>query len=253
MENQEKNSQIANEVLEKIKSGKIKMRPKFYFVLKTILIVAAVFVLAILIIFLISFIKFHMRASGIWYLPDFGFRGWGTYLGLLPWFLILAGLILILILEILAKRFSFVWKRPVVYSLLAIVLIVAIGGFIVEKTPLHPTLLLKARQQKLPFAGPMYRGFGMPMLHDVQRGVVEETLENGFKIRTFDDRLLTVILKEETQFPFGKEIEKGDTIVVMGRREDDTIRAFGIREIEDQFNVFERPPRHLPLPPPLFH
>jgi len=133
---------------------------------------------------------------------------------------------------------------------LAIILIALIGGFIIERTPFHPGLFSQARQGKLPFAGPAYREFGMPRFHDVQRGVVEEVIENGFKIRTFDDQLLIVVLAEETQFPFGKEIEKGDTVVVMGEREDDTVRAFGIREIDDQFRSFERPPRQfMPFPP----
>jgi len=250
MNDQEKNSSLSEKVLEKIKSSQVKMRPKFYFVLKTFLIIGGVFIIGALTVFLISFIGFHLRASGIWYLPSFGFRGLGIYLRLMPWFLILAGLILILILEILAKRFSFVWRRPIIYSLLAIILIALIGGFIIERTPFHRGLFFQARQGKLPFAGPVYREFGMPRFHDVQRGVVEEVIENGFKIRTFDDQLLTVVLAEETQFPFGKEIEKGDTVVVMGEREDDTVRAFGIRKIDDQFRDFERRlPPPMPFPP----
>jgi len=251
MDEQEKKSSLTDKVLEKIKGGQIKMRPKFYFVLKTVLLAVGFFVAGSLVLFLISFISFHLRASGIWYLPGFGPRGWGIYLRLMPWFLILAGLILILILEILAKRFSFVWRRPIIYSLLAIILIALIGGFIIERTPFHLGLFFQAREGKLPFAGPIYRDFGMPRFHDVQRGVVEEVIENGFKIRTFDDQLLTVVLAGETQFPFGKEIEKGDTVVVMGEREDDTVRAFGIREVDDQFRVFERR-LHPPMPyPPL--
>ena len=207
---------------------------------------AGFFVVGIIVIFLISFISFHLRVSGIWYLPAFGFRGFGVYLKLLPWFLIFISLVLILVLEILAKRFSFVWRRPIFYSLVAIILIAFIGGFIIEKTTLHPKLLLQAREGKLPLAGPVYRNFGMPHLQDVHRGVVEEVTENGFKIRTLEGQLLTVVLISDTQFPFGEEIEKGDSIVVMGEREDDTIRAFGIREIEDQFKTFEC---CLPSPP----
>jgi len=246
MNNQQQKS-IKERVLEKIKSNRIKMRPRFYFVLKTVLLAVGFFVAGALVLFLISFISFHLRASGVWYLPSFGFRGLGIYLRLMPWFLILAGLILILILEILAKRFSFVWRRPIIYSLLTIILIALIGGFIIERTPFHQGLFFQARQGKLPFAGPVYRSFGMPRFHDVQRGVVEEVIENGFKIRTFDYQLLTVVLAEETQFPFGKEIEKGDTVVVMGEREDDTVRAFGVRKIDDQFGTFER----RLLPPPI--
>ncbi len=116
MTNNQEQKSIKERVLEKIKSKHIKMRPKFYFVLKTVLLAVGFFMVGALVLFLISFISFHLRASGIWYLPGFGPRGWGIYLRLMPWFLILAGLILILMLEILSKRCSFVWRRPVIYS-----------------------------------------------------------------------------------------------------------------------------------------
>lgn len=244
--NQQEKKSIRDAVLSKIKKGDVKMRPKTYFLLKTILIVAGVLVACSLIIFLISFISFHLLASGIWYLPSFGFRGFGIYLRLLPWFLIFISLALILVLEILSKRFSFVWRRPIFYSLLAIILIALIGGFIIDKTSFHSGLFLQARQGRLPLAGPVYRDFGMPRFKDVHRGVVEEVTENGFLLRKADDELLTVILTSGTRFPFGKEIKEGDSVVVMGEREDDTVQTFGIRKIDDEFRSFER---RLPRPP----
>lgn len=247
--NNQQQKNIKDAVLEKIKSGQIKMRPKLYFILKTILAAGGIIAVGVFVILLISFINFHLRTSGIGYLPGFGFRGFGVYLKLLPWFLIFISVVSILVLEILAKRFNFVYRRPIFYSLLAIILIALIGGFIIEKTPLHPKLLLQAREGKLPLAGPVYRDFGMSMFHDVQRGVVEEVSENSFRIRALDGRLLTVVLSSDTRFPFGTEVKEGDTVVVMGEREDDTVRAFGIRKIDDQFRAFERrPPKPRPLP-----
>ena len=244
--NQEQKS-IQERVLEKIKSGEVKMRPKIYFVLKTILIIGGVFLILGFIIFLISFIHFHLRASGLWYLPAFGFRGFCAYLRLLPWFLIFLSLVLILILEILAKRFSFVWRRPMLYSLLIIIFVVLIGGFIIGKTTFHPRLFFQAREGKLPLMAPIYREFGMPRFKDVHRGVVEKLTENGFLLRKADNELLTIILSFNTQFPFGKEIKEGDSVVVMGKRDDSTILAIGVRKINDQFRIFER---HL-FPPPM--
>lgn len=246
--NDKKNQKSLKEtLLEKIKSGEMKMRPRAYFILKTILIVGGSLLVGGLAIFLISFISFHLRLSGIWYLPGFGFRGLGIYLRLLPWFLIFISLFLILILEILAKRFSFVWRRPIVYSLLLIIVVALIGGFIITKTSFHPGLFLQAKQGKLPLIGPVYRDFGMPRFQDVHRGVVEELIENGFLLRKADDELLTVILVSGTRFPFEKEVRQGDTVVVMGEREDSTVRAFGIRRIEDEFRPFERRLRQPPM------
>lgn len=244
-DNQEEKLSLTEKVLEKIKSGQVKMRPKFHFVLKTLLVVGAIIVVAGFILFLVSFISFHLRASGVWYLPGFGPSGLGAYLKLLPWFLIFISLILIVILEILAKRFAFVWRRPVFYSLLAVIFIALIGGLLIDRTPLHPGLFWQARQGKLPLMAPAYREFGAPKFREVQRGIVEELTENGFILKKADDELLTVILSSATQFPFGKEIKDGDSVVVMGEREDSMVRALGVRKIDDEFRVFER---RLPRP-----
>jgi len=245
-DNQEKKSSLVDNVLERIKSGQIRMRPKFYFILKTILAIGGIMLIGGFTLFLISFIAFHLRASGIWYLPGFGPQGFGAYLKLLPWFLIFIGVILILVLEILAKRFALIYRRPIFYSLLAIILIALIGGFLIDKTPLHPGLFLQARQGELPLMAPIYREFGMPRFENVHRGIVEELTENGFILRKTDQELLTVILFPDTQFPFGKEIKEGDSIVVMGERDDGRVRAFAIRRIDDQFETFEH---RLPRPP----
>jgi hypothetical protein len=246
-ENLNNQKSLREKIFQKIESGQIKMRPKFHFILKTLLVACGIFLATLLILFLVSFIGFHLRASGIWYFPTFGWRGFAVYVGLLPWFLIILSIILILLLEVLTKHFSFVWRRPIFYSLLVIILIAVIGGFLIERTSFHPNLFLRARQGNLPLMGPIYREFGMPNFRNVYRGVVEEVTEDGFRIRTFDDQLLTVILAQEAHLPFKEEIEQKDTVVVMGERRDDTVRAFDVREIDDAFKVFERrPPRQPP-------
>ncbi len=237
--NQEKNN-IIDKVLNKIKSGEVKMKPKMYFILKTVLIMIGFLAAGLFVLFLISFIGFHLRASGVWFLPGFGLRGFRTFFSYLPWLLILIAALSIIVMETLLKRFAFVWRKPIIYSLLVVILIAFLGGFLIDKTPFHQGLFLKAREGKLPLAGPIYRDFGMPRFQGVQRGVVEEITEKGFKIRTFDDQLLTVVLIGDTQFPPGKEIKQGDSVVVMGERGDDTVQAFGVRKIEDELRPFER-------------
>ena len=248
MENKDQKA-IKEKILEKIKSGGVKMKPKIYFVLKSFLITGGILLFFVFLLFLVSLIHFHLRASGLWYLPRFGSHGLGIYFKSLPWFLILFCLILVFVLEIFSRKFSFVWKRPLIYSLLAIIFILLIGTFILEKTSVHPRLLFKTKigQMPSPFA-PIYREFGMPKFEDVHRGIVEKLTESGFLLRKADDELLTVILTPDTRFPFGKEIEINDSVVVIGKKEDDTVHAFGFRKIDDQFKSFEHLLPHPPIP-----
>ena len=66
--NQSKKSSIVNKVLGRIKRGEVKMKPKAYFILKTVLALLAIVVVALFALYLISFIHFSLRASGTWYL-----------------------------------------------------------------------------------------------------------------------------------------------------------------------------------------
>jgi len=248
MENNQQKNNIIDKVLAKIKKGDVKMKPKVYFVLKTILTIGGVFIIGAFALFLISFISFHLRASGVGYLPNFGFLGFGAYLRLLPWFLIIASVLLIILLEILAKHFAFVYRRPIFYSLLIIILIALVGGLVIDKTPFHSSLFLQARQGELPFAGPIYRDFGMPELRDVHRGVVSETTEIGFIMETSQGNELTVVINSETRVMFKAEIKREDTVVVFGKEEGGVINAIGVSTVDD--NLKFPSSMRSPLSPP---
>ncbi|PIP23211.1 MAG: hypothetical protein COX90_03985 [Candidatus Nealsonbacteria bacterium CG_4_10_14_0_2_um_filter_38_17] len=243
--NQQQNS-ISDIVLNKIKSGGVKMRPKIYFVLKTILIIFGTAVLTLLILFLVSFIVFAMRASGTLFLPSFGVFGLRILFISLPWFLIFATVISVILMEILAKHFAIVYRRPIVYSILFIIILVLLGGIIIERTRFHPSLFWRSQEKRLPIMGGFYRDPSITRLQNVHRGIISEITSNGFLIKKPDNQMLTIIVTPDTQFLPGREIKEGEAVVVMGRREDDTVYAFGIRRIEDQFNMFmleHRPPR----------
>jgi hypothetical protein len=250
MENHEQKS-VRQSVAEKIKSGQVKMWPRSRFVLKTVLIVLGLLFIGLLILFLVSFISFSLHSSGLWFLPGFGFQGVGLFLNYLPWLLILAALILIIVLEILAKRFSFVWRRPVIYSLLAIALIVTLGSFIIDRTQLHRGLFIRAREGNLPFGGPIYRSFGMPEFRNFIVGNIAEITENGFRLEEHNDQFLNVIFGPDTQFPSGKDFKVGDVVLIIGERQDDTLTALAVRRIEDGFEMFERRPGLPPVMPPM--
>lgn len=231
---------LKEKILEKIKKGEIKMRPRIYFIIETLLLLALIFLIVTLIIFLISFILFSLKMSGMWYLPRFGFMGIGIYLKSMPWLLIAISLILILILEILAKKFSFVWKRPIFYSLIIIILISLLGVFLVEKISFHPRMFLESRQRDSHFMSPIYRDSN---LKDIHRGVVEEILEDGFIILNINNDFLKVSINRDTRII--QKIEEKDTVVVFGKKEGEIIKAIGVYKVDDNFKYYEN---QLPRP-----
>lgn len=233
-------SLASDKILEQIKKGQVKMRPKIYFVLKTLLIVLGIFVVALFALYLVSFIVFALRASGAWYLSGFGFPGIKASIVLIPWVLILMALVLIIVLEVLVKRFSFSYRQPIFYSLLGIIIFVFLGSFVIGKTGLHPNLFEKAREGRLPVAEKFYRGFGMAKFQNVHRGIVSELTDNGFSIKTCNDEVLVIIVTDETRFLFEGDVEIGHMIIILGERENGTIVATGVRKVDDRIGLLPK-------------
>lgn len=242
-----KKSSLSKKVLAKLQSGQVKMRSKRYFILKAVLVALITLLVALFTLYLVSFVIFSLRASGLWFLPGFGFPAMRIFFSSLPWLLILITVILIIVLELFVKRFAFAYRRPILYSILGIIIFTILGSFIITKTQLHPELFIKAREGKLPMMGGFYRGFGIPKLANVHHGIVSDITDNGFYLETPKGEILTIIATSTIRFSLGKDIKKDDRVVVLGERDDSTVKAFSVRRIDDaQFDIFERGP-HRPM------
>jgi hypothetical protein len=233
MEQKNESKQTISEILSKIKQGNIKMRPKWYFILHGSLILIGGVLLGMALLYLGSFILFTLRRTGVLFAPGFGFQGWYIFLISLPWFLIVLSLIFVVILELLVRHYAFAYRRPLLYSLLGILVFVLFGGFIVNQTSLHRDLMRSADRDDLPFAGQMYRAYGRPRLNQVHAGVVTELTREGCAMQDLRGEMLSVLISPQTRMQIGVPLIIGDHIVVIGERFDDTIRALGIRKVID--------------------
>ncbi len=248
MNNKIKNS-LTSRILNRLKSGEVKMRPKGYFILRAVLVALITCLVALFVLYLVSFIFFSLRASGVWFLPGFGFGAMGVFIKSLPWSLILIALILIVVLELFVKRFGFAYRRPILYSVLVIVVFTLLGSLLIAKTPLHSDIFLRAHQGKLPpLAGGFYRGFGMPKLPDVHFGVVCDIGDNEFCLETDEGETLVILVASTTAFSLGADITEDDRVVVLGKRDDSRVEASAVRRIEEEFGDFRRGLPH-PMPP----
>jgi hypothetical protein len=184
-------------------------------------------------------------------LPKFGLTSFGSYIKLLPWFLILSCIVLIAVLEILAKRFSFIYRRPIVYSLIIIIIIVSIGGVFINKTPFHQKIFFNFQGKHIPTFDPFYRDINMMKNRGIYRGVVSELTDSGFVLQAPHDSVINVIIDEKTKFPSNKNIAKDDEVMVMGKIEGDNLKATGVLEINDNMNYFSpvRPTENISPPP----
>lgn len=230
---QENNHQknLRSHILDEIKSGRLKMRPKWHFILNNALLITGGVIVLLALLYLVSFVAFVLRQNGVWFAPIFGLRGWFAFLISLPWLLIVLSLIFIIILELLVRHFAFAYHRPLLYSLLGIMLVVLVGGFLVNRTTLHASLAQFSEKHQLPIAGPFYRGFGHERFRNIHHGLITGTTTNGIVIETERGEILLIDITPHTRLPLGMDFTVSDIVMVFGDRDDDRVEAFGIRRV----------------------
>lgn len=210
-----------------IRDGRVNMKPRWHFILSAVLAVLGGVIAACLLLYCISFIIFMLQQTGVAFVPLFGLRGWLSFLRHLPWLLIVLSVIFVVLLEIFVRRYSFAYRRPLLYSAAGIVVLVMVGGFVVARTSFHPQMLFYAREHRLPFGESLYRDLDERRFGDVYRGIVVATTSRGFVLQ---DRQGTssVIVTEETLQPRQAEIVPGAFFIVFGDVSSGTIEAIGI-------------------------
>lgn len=164
---------LKDKILDKIKTGNIKMKPKSYFALKTILVLALIVVTVVILSFLVSFVIFSIRESSRLFLLGFGDAGIRTFFITFPWFLLVIEIILLIIVDILLKHFKFAYKTPFIYLILSTTIFVMVISVFVSVTPVHETLYQEVVGNKLTALKAMYIDAKKPPSEEgVFRGIV---------------------------------------------------------------------------------
>ncbi len=143
-------------VNDSIKSGKIIMKPKWHFVLKTILRVLSVAILFFVIIYLLNFIGLvtHEKDFNI---LDLSPRGMRAFMMAVPWVIVLLSMFLLSVFYILVKKYSFVYRKPLVYSFFGIIFLIVFIGFIVHIIDAKFRLARFGEGERVPVLGPMHK------------------------------------------------------------------------------------------------
>lgn len=218
---------LSSKILERIKDGEVRMVPKWRFVLSSALLFLGALIIFFTLLYLASFGIFMLRESGALFVPLFGMRGILIFVGALP--LILIGLLLlfVFILEVLVRRYAFIYRRPLLVSVGAILALVVFGGIALERTRIHHELYRQARANQLPPPiGNMYRAGGSH-IPEVERGQILSFIPGGFVLQD-EDGTSTVLIEAHTRLPFGADFKVGDQVVVFGDEASGTIHAFGV-------------------------
>ena len=225
-------------ILGKIASGKVKMHPRSYFMLRVAALVVVSVAILLITIFLFNFLLFSIRINSTDSYLFFGPRGWGAFFLFFPWEFFAADLVLVAILLVLMRQFKFGYKSPILYVVLLLIgLTVAAGAFLDSTTDLNDRFLNAADDHRLP--GPVNVFYGNahrlpPPGEGVCKCVVVSS--RGGILTVYDLRAsstpFTVMLPPNDPRATTSGLEAGDVIFVAGERGvDGDIDAFGVRKI----------------------
>ena len=237
----EKENNIREKIMAHIKKGPVQMRPRWHFVLFSSFALTGIAILLLSMLYVVSLIIFFLRKSGVWYTPGFGARGWFSFLHAAPGMLLILLFVFAVLLELLVRKYSFVYRKSLFVTLAGIVGLVAVGGIGLASTSLHNHLESEAHHGRLPPPFGMWydKSARPPHPDDVHRGVVIMRIPRDATIPAtsliiFSDEegTSTIMLTSQTRFPYGEDFADGDILVVIGDKiGTGTLRAYGVREI----------------------
>jgi len=223
------NDNFKEKFLEKLKSAKIKMHSRWYFISKKLVLVIIIVAAALVILFIDSFIFFTMEKSALWYLPGFGLTGLLIMFVNLPWLLIGIVVALLIILEYLITRYAFAYRRPILYSALGLLIVITAVSYAIKVSSFHEQIDNQVQAGKMPMAKPLYQKMGVPKPKDVNPGVIINIDQDGFQIQRPDGCPFMVKMTEQTRLPRNYIINDGDYVLIIGRTNDGFITAEAIR------------------------
>lgn len=236
MTDQQQKPSLEKSVMDAIHSGRVHMRPRWKFILSGMLAALGIVIIICTLLFITSFTIFSLRQTGVLFIPAFGTRGLFTFFAALPVILIILLVLFVILLEILVQRYRVAYRMPLLVSVLAILVIVVLGGIALEGTRVHEMIL---RQSRLPGGGVpapiavMYRT-GAEHVPDVYHGTIISTIPGGFVL--LDDNgagTTTVLIDASTKLPPGATFTQGEEVVVFGDVASGTVHALGVAQISD--------------------
>ena len=224
---------ITENIIKKIKAGELSMQPRWHFVLRTALMLFGVFLIALAAVYLFSFVLFILHKSGLWLAPQFGVRGVMLLVVGSPWLILsLLGMFL-LVLYVLVSHYSFSYRKPLVYSMIGVVLFVIVVSSVIQYFGVHERMQTFVEQRGVPGLSSLYRGQGERRPDGVVVGTIIEIADDTFILTTDRDEQITVRLTGRTKVQPTLRLQVGSEVLVFGDRNGTTVEAFGLKSASD--------------------
>ena len=226
----ENKTKIEKNILRKIEAGEVKMRPRSYFVFRSLLLVLTILLLTLFLIYIGSLIIFVFRTNDIFLLRGMGLKGMRAVFVSFPWYLVFLSVLLISLVQVFGSKYSVIYRRPLIYSFVFILLFSVAGSALIEMSSLNNHFFQRAQKEEMALGGGMYRNLGNIDLSYRYIGIVLEKNNTDIILEENSGNIFEVIISRETR---GKrmlyDINEGSKIVVIGEEKNGIIAAHAIK------------------------
>lgn len=221
---------IKNNILEIVEAKKIQMIPKWRFIFYTLLGIVGLLFSFLILFFVVSLIMFLLARYGFLYLPMFGFEATLHAITGIPILLCFLGVVLVGIIEVVSRQFSFSFRRPIIVTLCIIVGTAFVVGYAVSITPLHIMMRGYAKERHFERFSTLYERPFHDEWHEgraVIRGEVIATSTDSLTLSLFNQMIRTVYATGTGASLTGLSL--GDDIVIFGIIHDNRFEVMGWR------------------------
>lgn len=128
---------MTDDVMNQIRRGKLKMRPKIYFIIGSILTFAGLAASIATSVFAVGLIRFLVRSNGIWS------HKLDRIVSIFPWWVPTLAVVGLALGIILMRKYDFSYKIDLKRAIVLIILVVIISGWLVDALGFNDLLVRK--------------------------------------------------------------------------------------------------------------
>lgn len=239
MEN--KNSEkLENKIMSEIKSGKVKLRSKYFFLAEKLGLESAFILSVILAVLFFNLFFFYLKTTDNLEYLSFGTVGILAFLESFPYLLIISFILFLFIAGYLITKADFSYKKPFKYFAVILIVFVMFVGTVLSFTNISEKFEKEIFSENS--SGNILRPFlnrGMGLRNNGLSGKIFEVSDNYLvvEIPSGLQKVNIENLEIEKEFNF----EKGQFVIIIGERKDNDFRADKIKIVnENRLLMIER-------------
>jgi len=216
----QKNKKIVTEVMQEIKKKNVKMKPRIFFVISSLLLSFGLFLSIALASFLINLISFRLRVHAPFQYLRFGRPGYLPFLHVFPWPMLILAIASIVIGIVIIRKYDISYKKSFWGIAIGLIVFAIIFGLIIDKTGINE------RASKFPPMREMYHRESVGP--DWLAGKIIQVSERQLTLLTPFEKKIIVRWDEDTLFPLGSDFIEDQQVRIIGQWQGEVFIAKGI-------------------------